>query len=169
MQAMGWSTVFAVEIPVMESVLRGTVVYFVLFILLRLAGRRELGSLGVADLLILLLIADASGNAMTGGSNSLTDGLLVAATIVGWGFVIDWLMYQFPALNKLVTPRKVCVVRDGQYQWRNMRREFVTRDEILSEMRLAGIKSLDEVCAAYIEPNGKLSFLKAEPTETGPG
>ncbi|MES5324633.1 DUF421 domain-containing protein [Alcaligenes nematophilus] len=160
MLTLDWSTVFALEMPVLESVLRGTVVYFVLFVLLRLAGRRELGSLGVADLLILLLIADASGNAMSGGSNSLTDGLLVAATIVAWGYIVDWLMYRFPALNALATPRKVCVVRDGQLQWRNMRREFVTRDEILSEMRLAGIQSLEEVAAAYIEPNGKLSFLK---------
>lgn len=155
-----WSTAFELENPVLESVLRGTVVYFVLFILLRLAGRRELGSLGPADLLILLLIADASGNAMTGGSNSLTDGLLVAATIVAWGYIIDWLMYRFPLLNRLASARKVCVVRDGELQWRNMRREYVTREEIMSEMRLAGIESLDEVRAAYIEPNGKLSFLK---------
>ncbi|WP_394064655.1 DUF421 domain-containing protein [Alcaligenes sp. WGS1538] len=155
-----WSTAFELENPVLESVLRGTVVYFVLFILLRLAGRRELGSLGPADLLILLLIADASGNAMTGGSNSLTDGLLVAATIVAWGYIIDWLMYRFPLLNRLATARKVCVVRDGELQWRNMRREYVTREEIMSEMRLAGIESLDEVRVAYIEPNGKLSFLK---------
>lgn len=68
MLTLDWSTVFALEMPVLESVLRGTVVYFVLFILLRLAGRRELGSLGVADLLILLLIADASGNAMSGAA-----------------------------------------------------------------------------------------------------
>ncbi|MGE8547263.1 DUF421 domain-containing protein [Alcaligenes sp. Marseille-Q7550] len=155
-----WSTAFELENPVLESVLRGTVVYFVLFILLRLAGRRELGSLGPADLLILLLIADASGNAMTGGSNSLTDGLLVAATIVAWGYIIDWLMYRFPLLNRLASARKVCVVRDGELQWRNMRREYVTREEIMSEMRLAGIESLDEVRVAYIEPNGKLSFLK---------
>ncbi len=155
-----WSTAFELENPVLESVLRGTVVYFVLFILLRLAGRRELGSLGPADLLILLLIADASGNAMTGGSNSLTDGLLVAATIVAWGYIIDWLMYRFPLLNRLATARKVCVVRDGELQWHNMRREYVTREEIMSEMRLAGIESLDEVRVAYIEPNGKLSFLK---------
>lgn len=163
MMAMDWSAVFALEIPVLESVLRGTVVYFVLFGLLRLAGRRELGSLGVADLLILLLIADASGNAMSGGSNSLTDGLLVAATIVGWGYVVDWLMYRFPALDNWVTPRKVCVVKKGELQWRNMRREFVTRDEVMSEMRLAGIEVLEQVRAAYIEPNGKLSFLKKDP------
>lgn len=162
MDGIEWGRVFALENPVLESVLRGTVVYFVLFALLRLAGRRELGSLGMADLLILLLIADASGNAMTGGSNSLTDGLLVAATIVGWGYVIDWLMYRFPLLNRLVTSRKVCVVRKGELQWRNMRREYVTREEILSEMRLAGIESLDQVQEAYIEPNGKLSFLRSD-------
>ncbi|MGO3132983.1 MAG: DUF421 domain-containing protein [Alcaligenes sp.] len=168
MMTVDLGAVFFPEIPVLESVLRGTVVYFVLFLFLRFAGRRELGSLGVADLLILLLIADASGNAMSGGSNSLTDGLLVAATIVAWGFAVDWLMYRFPALNKLATPRKVCVVRNGQLQWRNMRREFVTREEVLSEMRLVGIKSLDEVCAAYIEPNGKLSFLKVAGDESEP-
>lgn len=162
MSGLEWSTVFALENPVLESVLRGTAVYFVLFFLLRVAGRRELGSLGVADLLILLLIADASGNAMTGGSNSLTDGLLVAAVIVGWGYLTDLALYRFPALDRLVTPRKVCVVWNGELQWRNMRREYVTREEILSEMRLAGIESLESVQAAYIEPNGKLSFLRSE-------
>lgn len=162
MDGIEWGMVFALENPVLESVLRGTAVYFVLFFLLRLAGRCELGSLGVADLLILLLIADASGNAMTGGSNSLTDGLLVAAVIVGWGYLTDLALYRFPKLDRLITPRKVCVVRNGELQWRNMRREYVTREEILSEMRLAGIESLELVQQAYIEPNGKLSFLRNE-------
>ena len=75
---------FALQMNPLELVLRGTAVYWALFLLFRFLLRRDAGSLGIADILLLVLIADASQNAMAGGYDSVGDGLVLIATIAGW-------------------------------------------------------------------------------------
>lgn len=155
-----FSELFAFESGVVEMVIRGSVVYWFLFGLLRIAGRRDMGSIGVTDLLVLVLVADAAGNAMASESTSLSDGMVVVATIVGWSVLLDRIAYWSPAAKRWLEAGKVCVVRDGQMDRRGMRREHITPDELFEALRLQGIASLNEVRRAYVESNGEISVVR---------
>jgi uncharacterized membrane protein YcaP (DUF421 family) len=161
--------VFGLERPVLEIVLRGTVTYVALFVLLRLFQRRQSGTVGMADLLVLVLLADAAQNAMAGEYRSITDGLILVLTILFWSVTLNWLGYRVPAVERLIHPRPLPLIEDGQLRRRNMRREFITEDELLTELRLQGIERFDDVRAAYIEGNGRVSVIPRGGVAAGTG
>lgn len=153
---------FSLELSVLEVFLRGTLIYWTIFLLFRLGGRRNVGSLGFADIIVLLLVAEAVGDALSGGDTSLTAGLAVAAIVVFWSIFIDRLCFFVPPARKLFEPDKLCLISDGQMNLKNMRREYVTRAELMEQLRLHGIASLDQVKRAYLENNGEISVIKYE-------
>src|ERR1044072_7246366 len=95
-----------------EIFLRGTIIYLFLFFLLRIL-RREAGAIGISDLLVVVLIADASQNAMAGEYKSITEGVVLVATIVFWDYFLDWLGYRFPKIRRLLQPAPLLLVKDG--------------------------------------------------------
>ena len=153
-----WQAVFVPKTPVLELFVRGTAVYLVLFALLRLA-KRQSGSLSVSDLLVLVLIADAAQNAMAGDYKSLPDGLLLVSVIVFWSFALDWLGHRVPLIGRLVHPPPVELVRDGKMLRRNMRRELITPDELMSQLREQGVRDLARVQSAWLEGDGEISVV----------
>jgi len=86
-----------------EIILRGTIVYLFLFVLLRIL-RRGAEAIGISDLLVVVLIADAAQNAMASEYKSITEGLILVTTIVFWDYFLDWLGYRFPAVRPLLRP-----------------------------------------------------------------
>lgn len=154
-----FSDIFALEVGVVEMMLRGTVIYWAILILLRLSGRREIGSLGTADLLVLILVADAAGNALSGGSASLTDGVIVVATIVGWSVLLDRVAYRFGFVRRLLDPERVCLIRDGKVVRSGLRSEQITWGELMEQLRLKGVESIPSVKRAYLESNGQFSVI----------
>ena len=93
---MDWKSIFLLDVPVMEIILRGSLIYISLFILLRVVLKRQAGSLGMTDLLLVTLIADASQNAMAGAYTSVPAGIILVCTIIFWSYAFDWLSYRFP-------------------------------------------------------------------------
>ncbi len=158
---------FRPEAGAVEMLIRGTVIYWFLFALLRLSGRRDIGSLGVADLLVLVLVADAAGDAMSGGSTSLLDGMVVVATIVGWSVVVDRLGYHSPRFRRWFEPRRVLLVKDGRIVAAGMRQEHLTRSELMEQLRLQGIAALGEIRRAYLEANGEFSIIRMDASTQG--
>ena len=141
-----------------DVVVRGTIVYLFLFAAMRLMPRRTVGTLGASDLLVLVLIADAVQNAMSGGYESVSDGLLLAVVIFGWATFIDWLDYKFPRLH-LSGPKEIAVVRDGHILYKALAREQMSEDELLSQLRLNGVSDVSRVRQAFLEPDGHMSVL----------
>jgi uncharacterized membrane protein YcaP (DUF421 family) len=154
-----WNEIFAFKIAPLEMFIRGTITYWFVFLLLRLAGRRDAGTLGVADLLVLVLIGDAAGNAMAPGDASLIDGMIVVASLIFWSVAVDRIGYFFPPTRKFLEPGKVCLVKDGVMQKRGMRREYITEEELLESVRLAGLERVAQVKRAYMESNGEISII----------
>ena len=154
-----WGGVFRPDAPVLEIVVRGSVVYLALFALLRFVLKREAGTLAITDLLVVVLIADAAQNAMADDYRSLPDGLLLVATIVFWSYALDWLGFRFPRLRPLVRPRPLPLVKDGRMLRQNMRRELVTEDELMSQLRLHGCDDVSRVKEAYMEGDGRISVI----------
>ena len=154
-----WKSVFVPTVSLAEIVLRGTFVYLVLFFVLRVL-RREAGALGISDLLVVVLIADAAQNAMSSEYKSVTEGAVLVGTIVGWDYFLDWLGFRFPAFGRLLRPAPLPLVKDGRMLRRNMRAEMITREELMSLLREQGVESLGEVRRCYLEGDGHVSVIK---------
>ena len=145
---------------VFELIVRGSIVYLAIFALLRFVLKKVTGTLSIGDLLIIVLIADASQNAMSAGYNSITDGLVLVLTIMFWSYSLDWLAHRFPMFERVLHPPPLPLVRDGQMIARNMRRELITHDELMSHLREQGVKDLSEVQSAAMEGDGRISVIK---------
>jgi uncharacterized membrane protein YcaP (DUF421 family) len=146
----------------MDIVLRASAVFVILYLLLRLLGKRELGQLTPFELLVMIVMGDLIQQGVTHNDFSLTGALLAVATFGFLALLLSWITYLFPAMERLLDGKPRVVVRDGTIIAENLRRDRVTRSELESEMRLAGIASLKEVAWAIIEPQGKISFIKAQ-------
>jgi uncharacterized membrane protein YcaP (DUF421 family) len=157
-----WRNTFMPQTPPLEIIVRGSVVYLALFFLLRVVLKRQSGTTGVTDLLVIVLIADAAQNAMANDYKSLPDGLLLVATIVAWSFVLDWVAFHFPRLARLIHPRPLPLVKDGVLLRRNMRRELVTEEDLRAQLRQKGIEDLSGVQAVYMEGDGQFSVIDGE-------
>jgi len=150
---------FRVEVPVWETVVRGSAVYLALFALFRFVVRRDVGAVGIADILVIVLVADAAQNAMAGGYTTITDGLLLVATLVFWNVLFDWLAYRFPAFERFAQASAVPLVRHGRYLRANMRREMVTQGELDAKLRGEGIDDVRDVAKATLESDGNISVV----------
>jgi uncharacterized membrane protein YcaP (DUF421 family) len=135
---------------------------------LRFLLKRQTGVIGIADLLVIVLIADAAQNAMAAEYKSITEGALLVLTIVFWNYALDWLGYRFPAFQRLVRPPPLPLIKDGQMLLRNMRQEKITQEELNSQLRQQGIESCDEVREAFIEGDGRISIIKRIEEENTP-
>lgn len=151
---------FSLSVDPVELVLRGSAMYWFLFLLLRFVLRRDVGSIGIADMLLVVLVADAAQNAMAGGYESVTDGFLLVGTIAGWNWLVDFASWRFPAVRRVLEPQPLPLVRDGRLLRRNMRRELITVDELMSQLRQHGVESLQQVKAATMEDDGQISVLR---------
>jgi uncharacterized membrane protein YcaP (DUF421 family) len=153
---------FAINVPVWEILVRGTAIYWFLFALFRFLLPREVGAVGVADMLVLVLVADAAQNAMAGDYNTISEGALLIGTIVGWNALADWAAWRFPALGHLLQSKPLLLVRDGRTIPRNMARQFVTEDELMGKLREHGVDDLRRVKSAHLESGGEVSVVLFE-------
>jgi uncharacterized membrane protein YcaP (DUF421 family) len=156
--SVDWQTLFAFSVSPLELAVRGTAIYWFLFVLFRVL-RRDVGAIAVADILLLVLVADAAQNAMAGEYRSISDGFVLVLTIVGWNVLIDWLAFRFPGIRRLVEPRELLLIRDGRILHRNLRREFMTVADLRAKLREHGIEDVGEVRAAYMEGDGEVSVI----------
>lgn len=160
--AIDWQQLFIPKESLLELFLRGTAMYLILLVALRVLVRRHVGSMSLMDLLLMVLIADAAQNAMASEYKSLTEGFVLCGTLIGWNFFLDWLAYRFPTFEKLLEPSPLPVIRNGQFQRRNMRQEFITEDELRSQLRQHDIEDVTQVRLAFLEPDGGLSVVRTE-------
>lgn len=146
----------------MDIVLRATVMFFILFLLIRLLGKRELGQMTPFEFVVLVVLGDLIQQGVTHNDFSLTGATLAICTFAFWALVLSWTAYLFPRAKDLLEGTPRVIVRDGEIVTENLQRDRLTRDEILSEMRLAGIGRMSEVAWAILEPHGKMSFIRKD-------
>jgi uncharacterized membrane protein YcaP (DUF421 family) len=162
------TALFRFGVAPLELVLRGSAMYWFLFLLLRFVLRRDAGALGIADLLLLVLIADAAQNGMAGSYETVADGFVLVATIVGWNCLIDWAGYRFRRVGRLVEPGPLVLVRRGRIVWRNLRHEYITAAELMAHLREQGVEKLADVKMARLESDGAISVIRRGPGEAAP-
>jgi uncharacterized membrane protein YcaP (DUF421 family) len=150
---------FDLGVPLWEIVVRTAVVYVVVLGLLRLAGKRELGQMSPADLVVILIIANAVQNAMNGGDVSLIGGVVSAATLVGMNFALGRFGRRIPILGRLVVEEPTLLLQDGHPISESIEREHVEVEEIEMAAREHGIADLNAVAAAVLEIDGSISII----------
>ncbi|SFI67944.1 Uncharacterized membrane protein YcaP, DUF421 family [Amycolatopsis sacchari] len=154
-----WTQILDPQTHPVEILVRGSAMYLGPFVLLRVILKRESGTTGVTDLLVVVLIADAAQNGMAGQYQSITDGLLLVAVIIGWSFLLNWVAARWAWAERLIRPRPLPLVRDGRLLRHNMRRELVTEEELRGQLREQGIADLGQVHEARMEADGQFSVI----------
>ena len=157
---------FQLSLHPAELFIRGTVIYLGLVLTFRFVLRRDVGSLGVPDFLFIVLIADASQNAMAGEYKSITDGLVLVGTLVFWNIALDWLAYRSPMFQRFIEPPPLPLIKNGRWIRRNLKSQWITTDEVRSKLREHGIEDIGQVRLASLEPDGELAVRKSDADET---
>ena len=159
---------FGLTTPWWEIILRTAVIYVVVLVLLRVAGKRELGQMSPVDLVVILVIANAVQNAMTGGDNSLIGGVIAATTLVVVNTAFSRVGHRVPYLQHLFESEPTPLVQGGKLIKRNLDRENVEEEELMMSAREHGIEDLTGVESAYLERDGSISIIpKGAPGKSG--
>lgn len=166
-EQVDWQAVFVPHTPLLEIFVRGSLTYLGLFLLLRVLLKREAGSLGITDTLLVVMLADAAQNGMSDDYRSVTDGLVLVVTLIFWNVLLNWLGFHFPFFQKMIKPSKLLLIKDGRMLKNNMRKELITYSELMSEVRSNGMSDISTIKEAYMEPTGTISIICTEDSQSG--
>jgi uncharacterized membrane protein YcaP (DUF421 family) len=142
-----------------EFVLRAVVVYVFLVVLLRITGKRQVGQLAPFDLVLLLVLSNAVQNAMNGGDNSVTGGVILASTLVALNSCVSWITHRSKTLEAMIEGSPVILIHDGKINRPAMNKVKMTMHELESSLRMAGCAGPTEVRFAVLENTGKVSVI----------
>ena len=145
--------------PWWEFSLRGLLVYVFLLVVLRLTGKRQVGQLSPFDLVLLLVLSNAVQNSMNGGDNSVMGGFILVLTLVSVNSLLDYLSYRNKKLALIVEGRPQILVHNGVVDERVVARQHISRHELMSAIRQAGLTELSEVRVAILENNGRINVI----------
>jgi len=157
------SHMFALSLPIFEKILRPIIVYFVLVILLRVFGKRELAQLNPFDLVVLLSLSNTVQNAIIGDDNSVTGGVIGAVTLLVTNYLVVRFLFRHRRLDQLIEGRPSVLVHEGHLQKQELARQLMSRAELEVVMRRQGFDGLDAVKEVILEPGGSFVIQAKTP------
>jgi len=163
-----WQSIFVLRESLVEIFIRGTLMFLGMFLLLRLF-RRQAGAVGTADLLVIVVIADAAQNGMAGDSKSITGAILLIMTIVLWDYLLDLLADRSKFFKKIIEPAALVLIDDGKLLRPNMHKEMISYDELVSQLRQQGVEKITDVKKCRLESNGHFSVIKKDEQQAAKG
>jgi uncharacterized membrane protein YcaP (DUF421 family) len=155
---------FHLPLPILEKLLRPVIVYLVLVVLLRVFGKRELAQLNPFDLVVLLSLSNTVQNAIIGDDNSVTGGVIGAVGLLAINWLVVRTLYSSPRLTRILEGSSTLLVRNGQIDERALKRETLTREELVEAIHRQGFERLDQVARCELEPNGSFYLEPVEPS-----
>jgi uncharacterized membrane protein YcaP (DUF421 family) len=158
-----WKDMFFIGGPVLEKILRPVIVYIFLIVGLRLSGKRELAQLNPFDLIVLLTLSNTVQNAIIGNDNSVTGGIIGAASLLAINYLVVRFLYDHRKLEQIVEGSPDILIEDGKIHEHKLKRELITKEELAAAARKQGFDSLSEVRQCVLEPGGTLSFTARKP------
>lgn len=156
-----WSQIFFPELPLGELALRAVIMYFFILFMLRILPRRNTGELGTMDLVLILLITEAASHSL-GDFTNIGDGVVMILIMMLCNHIVNKLTYRSAFLQKVFEHKPVQIIKDGKLIHRNMRRELITKDELMAHLREHSVSSVDEVKEAWVESEGNISVVPKE-------
>jgi uncharacterized membrane protein YcaP (DUF421 family) len=159
-----WTDMFVLALPVAEKILRPVVVYAFLVVGLRLAGKRELAQLNPFDLIVLLTLSNTVQNAIIGEDNTVTGGIIGAATLLLVNYLVVRFLYKHQRIDRAVEGREAVLIEHGKLNEKALARELISHAELREAGHKQGFASLDQVERAVLEPGGTLTFIGRKPS-----
>jgi uncharacterized membrane protein YcaP (DUF421 family) len=144
----------------MDLVIRATVIFFFIFMVTRIGGRRELTTLDPFDLILLVVLGDLVQQGITQSDESVTGTLIVISTITLLTVAVSWSSFRFRRLRLITEGEPIVLVRDGRLIQRNLDRERLTRGDVEEGARLQQVASLEEIRWALLEKDGSITVIK---------
>jgi uncharacterized membrane protein YcaP (DUF421 family) len=157
---------FTPDVSIFETIVRGALMYIVVLVLIRYVMRGQT-STSMPSLLVIVLIADAAQNAMSTDYNSITNGIVLVATIIVTAMALNVAARYVPVIDDIVNPERRPLVINGRIIRKTLAKELMTEDELMSQLRLQGVEQLEEVKASYLEGTGEISVIKTQPDDSG--
>jgi uncharacterized membrane protein YcaP (DUF421 family) len=154
-----WSQFVVPDVALLEIFLRGTIVYLFLFFALRFIMKRESAGVGISDVLVIVLIADAVQNGMAGEYNSVPDALMLAITIIGWDYALSFLAFHVETLRPIIRPERLLLISAGKVLKESARKELLTLQEIQGQLHQQGIRRIEDVAEAWVESDGMITAI----------
>ena len=151
-----------------EIPLRTAIVYAIILIGVRIAGKREIGQMTTFDLVLLLLLSNAVQNAMTGPDTSLLGGIEAALTLFAVNIAVVYAAFRLPNVQRGLAGRATLLINNGHVIRENLRRELITEDELLAALREHGCVSPADVAMAVLEVDGSISVVRREDVDVAP-
>ena len=158
-----WKDMFVLGLPVLEKILRPIIVYIFLIVGLRLSGKRELAQLNPFDLIVLLTLSNTLQNAIIGDDNSVTGGIIGAASLLAINYLVVRFLYDHRKVDQIVEGSSDVLVEDGIVYEHKLKKELITREELAAAARKQGFETLSEVRQCILEPGGTLTFIAKKP------
>jgi uncharacterized membrane protein YcaP (DUF421 family) len=158
------SDLFVPGVNVVEKILRPIIIYGFLVLLLRVGGRRELAQMNAFDLVVLLTVSNTVQNAIIGDDNSLLGGMIGATTLIVTNLLVVRYLYRHPEVDRRIEGEPVWLVRDGQLIEESLRKELITREELLAAMRRQGVLSVEDCAEMILETSGTITVIPRRPT-----
>lgn len=156
-------SMFSVEVPLIEKVVRPILVYLSLMALLRVFGKRELAQLNPFDFIILVMLSNTVQNAIIGDDTSLTGGLVGAFALCAFHFTVLRVMYRHRRLEQALEGKPVVLIDEGRVNKKALRRQLISMQSLLSVARRQGFAHLDEVDRCVLEPGGTFTLAARRP------
>lgn len=157
------SDMFVLAIPVAEKILRPIVVYAFLVLGLRLAGKRELAQLNPFDLVVLLTLSNTVQNAIIGDDNSITGGIIGAATLLLVNYLVVRFLFRHEKLDRLIEGDATVVIENGVILEDKLTKELLSIQDLQAAAHKQGFSDLKEVDRATLDPGGTISFTGKKP------
>lgn len=155
-----WTDLFLPGLPVIDKILRATIVYFFLVVALKAAGRRELAQLNAFDLVVLLTIANTVQNAIIGNDNSVTGGLIGATTLLVVNYLVVRFAYKYKRKHRRIGSSGVILMANGSIREESLKKQLISKDELREAANREGFESLGKVERAVLNPDGSFAFTK---------
>lgn len=155
---------FALDLPVLEKVLRPVLVYLFLVIAFRVAGKRELGQLNAFDLVVILTLANVLQNAGIGDDTTVTGGVIGASSLLLVNYLVVRFVLNHPKIDRFIEGEPTKLVENGQILPEALHKELLTEPELVAALRRQGIGDVREVAVAYLETGGTISAIPKRPT-----
>ena len=146
----------------MDIAIRSAVIFFFIYVVMRIIGRRELSSLEPFDLILLVVLGDSVQQAVTQDDYSVTGAFIVVSTIALLQVGMSYLNFRVPRLRPIIDGEPIVVVQDGKVIEGNARRERLTPEDIAEAARLQQIASLQDVQWAVLETSGEMTFIEKQ-------
>jgi uncharacterized membrane protein YcaP (DUF421 family) len=155
-----WNALFIPTYSILEMILRGTLTYLLLLLIMRFFASRQTGSIGLSDIMVIVVIADVAQNAFSRQYESITEGVVLILTIVLWDRALDALAFRFPVVDRFIHPRPVILIRNGRLFRKTLEAHAITLDELHGQLREEGVEKVGDVRRATLESDGTISVVK---------